>query len=215
MLLRTEEIAELLREGDELLRAGKWDKKRDPLVIAPIPDLKTLKARGAGAVDLRLGTWFLSLRQSRIPFLEVDSSDERRCRQYARHHYVRFGERYYLHPGSFVLGTTLEWLRLPKNLFGYVAGKSTLGRRGLVIATATAVHPGFMGCVTLELANIGEIPIVIKPGMLACQLCLHEARYLELSPEMDPSQHAGHRRAELGRWKLDRSTEFLAGAGES
>jgi dCTP deaminase len=216
MPLRTEAIAKRLREADDLLGAGKWDNERDILVVQPMPNLENLRTQGAGSIDLRLGTWFLSLRQSRMPCLQPDSSKEKQRRQYARHHYVQFGKNYYLHPGSFVLGTTLEWVRIPRDLFGYVVGKSTLGRRGLVIATATAVHPGFMGCVSLELANIGEIPIVLKPGMFVCQLCLHDAPYsVEDIPAVDRSQHAGHRRAELGRWELNPPTEFLADAGES
>jgi len=216
MPLRTEAIAKRLREADDLLSAGKWDVERDILVVQPKPNLEKMKTLGSCSIDLRLGTWFLSLRQSRLPYLEPDTSKEKHCKQYARHHYVRFGESYYLHPGSFVLGTTLEWVRIPRDLFGYVAGKSTLGRRGLVIATATAVHPGFMGCVSLELANVGEIPIVLKPGMFACQLCLHNAPWLaEDLPNVDCSQHVGHRRAELGKWELNRQSEFLADAGES
>jgi len=207
MLLRTERIAELLHEGEK-------EEASDPLIIAPAPNLEDLAKQGAGAVDLRLGTWFLSLRQSRMPYLDVALSDADQCLQLCKYHYVRFGESYYLHPGSFVLGTTLEWMRIPKNLFGSVAGKSTVGRRGMVIATATAVHPGFTGCVSLELANIGEIPIRIRPGMLVCQLSLYLVDFVEQSKEVDRSQHVGKRRAELGSWLLDPLARKLAKAVE-
>jgi dCTP deaminase len=209
MLLRTEEIAALLKEGLN-------PEKEDPFVISPTPDLDKLEHQGAGAIDLRLGTWFLSLSQSRMPCLDMDGIDSVNTeqRQLCRYHYVHFGEKYYLHPGTFVLGTTLEWLRLPRNLFGYVVGKSTLGRRGLVIATATAVHHGFTGCLTLELANIGEIPVVLRPGILVCQLSLHQSSQLAQEKEVDCSQHIGKRRAELGCWKRDSLAEALARAYE-
>ncbi len=227
MVLRTEVIANLIRDGEATSAV-------DPLVIAPKPKLDGpdgLDEQGAGAVDLRLGTWFLGLRQSKQPYLKVAVEDthtqdeksnkdsarrrpEQRCSPLCKYSYVRFGESYYLHPGSFVLGTTLEWLRIPRNLFGSVMGKSTVGRRGLVIATATAVHPGFIGCVTLELANIGEIPIAIRPGMHICQLCLYEAQMLEPRKEVDQSQHIGKRRAELGTWTLDSLAQGLAKAAE-
>ena len=57
----------------------------------------------------------------------------------------------------------------------YVIGRSTLGRIGLVVATAIGIHPGFQGCLTLELANIGEVPIKMRPGMRIAQLFLHAA----------------------------------------
>ncbi len=88
---------------------------------------------------------------------------------------MRFGEDFILHPRSFVLGVTLEWLRMPSNFAGYVIGKSSWGRRGLIIATATGVHPGFTGCLTLELSNIGDLPIAIRPGMTIAQLFVHSA----------------------------------------
>jgi dCTP deaminase len=54
-----------------------------------------------------------------------------------------------------------------------VTGKSNIGRRGLVIETAPGVHPHFNGCLTLEMANLGEIPLEISPGMKICQLFVH------------------------------------------
>ena len=89
-------------------------------------------------------------------------------------YYVPFGEQFILHPGTFVLGVTLEWIRLPRDLAAYVIGRSSWGRYGLIIATATGVHPRFTGCLTLELSNVGEIPIKVKPGASICQLFVHQ-----------------------------------------
>jgi dCTP deaminase len=124
--------------------------------------------------------------------------------------YVPFGSRFILHPQSFVLGATLEWIRLPSNLAGYVVGRSSWGRRGLIIATAAGVHPGFTGCLTLELTNVGEIPIVIKPGMTICQLFLHTVD--SKSPETDKSPFVCSRRPSLGKIKLDAVAEKLSRA---
>jgi dCTP deaminase len=76
-----------------------------------------------------------------------------------RQHFVPFGQKFVLHPGRFALGSTLEWLRLPATMSGYVTGKSSLGRHGLIIETAAGIHPSFSGCLTLELANVGEVPL--------------------------------------------------------
>ncbi len=78
-----------------------------------------------------------------------------------------------MHPGQLVLGSTLEYVQLPRDLMAYVIGKSSWGRMGLVIATATKVDPGFKGCITLEIVNEGEIPLVLYPGLPIAQLVLH------------------------------------------
>jgi len=78
-----------------------------------------------------------------------------------------------LHPGEFVLGSTLEVVELPDDLVGRVEGKSSLGRLGLLIhSTAGFVDAGFQGHLTLELSNVANLPIAIYPGMRIGQLCL-------------------------------------------
>src|SRR3954454_2737100 len=116
----------------------------DRLFIRPMPDTKALRASASSSVDLRLGTWFAAMRQSRFSLLRVDDEVHDLCKraklsqkqtvevaEYIRGtsasnqanlmktSYVPFGERFILHPGSFVLGVTLEWIRLPKNVAGY------------------------------------------------------------------------------------------------
>ena len=215
MILKSEQILALLRQEDPTAKA-------DPLVIVPAPEEEELAKKGAASVDLRLGTWFVSLRQSRMSCLDMSGRrSEKSERQERPHshphlsktHYVPFGGAYYLHPGNFVLGTTLEWLRLPINLFGQVIGKSSLGRRGLVIATAIGVHPGFTGCLTLELSNVGEIPLAIIPGMLVCQLCLHQVDQLGQSDFVDCSQFVGSHKPRLGLYQLDEQAQALADEG--
>ena len=80
----------------------------------------------------------------------------------------------------------------------------------MIIATAVGVHPGFTGCLTLELTNVGEIPIAIKPGMTICQLFLHTVD--SRSPEIDKSPFACSRRPTLGKIKLDEVAKKLARA---
>jgi dCTP deaminase len=77
-----------------------------------------------------------------------------------------------LHPGEFVLGSTVEAVTLPDDLAARVEGKSSLGRLGLLThATAGFVDPGFSGHVTLELSNVATLPIMLWPGMKIGQLC--------------------------------------------
>src|SRR5438270_3608249 len=78
-----------------------------------------------------------------------------------------------LHPGEFVLGSTLEIVTLPDDLAGRLEGKSSLGRLGLLThSTAGFIDPGFNGHITLELSNVANLPITLWPGMKIGQLCL-------------------------------------------
>jgi dCTP deaminase len=83
------------------------------------------------------------------------------------------GEPFVLHPGEFVLGSTLELCTLPDDLAGRLEGKSSLGRLGLLThSTAGFIDPGFSGHITLELSNVANLPITLWPGMKIGQLCM-------------------------------------------
>lgn len=203
MIINADVIARLLSSPDP----------DDPLIITPQPSLEGLAASGAAAVDLRLGTWIVSLRQSKIPMLDVSNSSNTLGEAgLTRQYYVPFGKKFILHPKYFVLGVTLEWIRLPRNMAGYVIGKSSWGRRGLVIATAVGVHPGFAGCLTLEISNLGEIPVAIWPVMHICQLFVHDAR--SESPTASKSVFGGQRKPRLGTIKPDPIAEALMKANQ-
>ena len=84
---------------------------------------------------------------------------------------VADGDSFMLHPGEFVLGSTLERVAVPTDLVARVEGKSSLGRLGLVIhSTAGFIDAGFDGHVTLELANLANLPITLYPGMKIGQI---------------------------------------------
>ena len=82
-------------------------------------------------------------------------------------------EPFILHPGEFVLGSTLEVVSVPDDLAARLEGKSSLGRLGLLThSTAGFVDPGFSGHITLELSNVANLPITLWPGMKIGQLCM-------------------------------------------
>ena len=84
-------------------------------------------------------------------------------------------EAFMLHPGEFVLGSTLERVGVPDDLVGRVEGKSSLGRLGLMIhSTAGFIDAGFDGHITLELANVASLPITLYPGMKIGQISFME-----------------------------------------
>jgi dCTP deaminase len=192
---------------------GKAGSATDPLVITPLPrDLDEDPAKAmrieqfdGSAIDLRLGTWFELPRASAISHFDVRDDAAKDDEPRARHTktvFRPFGGEFFLPPRQFVLASTLEWIRLPSDLAGSVTSKSSWGRRGLVIATAVSVHPHFSGCLTLELANLGETTIALQPGVRICQLSLHQLT----SPAPAPPDHAsfvGYRRPVLAPIRLD------------
>jgi dCTP deaminase len=168
------------------------------------PDFETEKSE-ASAQDAALGSGDdivsdkSEANRSALP-LENQWAATARHAMRTTEHFVPFGENFVLHPGRFVLGVTMEWLTLPKSLSGYVSGKSSLGRHGLVIETAAGLHPGFSGCLTLELANVGEVPIVISPGMEICQIFLHG---INLHQGGDVGTFSGQRKPAISLPKRD------------
>lgn len=86
---------------------------------------------------------------------------------------VEDGQPFVLHPGEFVLASTLEVITLGQGLAARLEGKSSLGRLGLLThSTAGFIDPGFSGHVTLELSNVANLPIKLWPGMKIGQLCI-------------------------------------------
>lgn len=165
MILSAEKIRELLEKPAT--------KIEDRLVISPLLDVDKQLKPGTASVDVRLGQRFhipLRAKLSQLDLLSSTHQDD--LLKYKDDTFVPIGDFFVLHPGQFVLGETLEWVHLPKNLTSFVVGKSTWGRDGLIIATAIGVHPNFSGILTLEISNVGEIPIYLYPGLAIAQLFL-------------------------------------------
>jgi dCTP deaminase len=191
----------MLSADEVVRRLCKEPDDSDRLAIVPSPNLEQLLRRGATSIDLRLGRWFRSFKQSQSKHFQLWRDDPDPDHPGEPHslstkeHFVPFGNHFVLHPGRFVLGATLEWLSLPPNLSGYVTGKSSLGRHGLVIETAAGLHPKFSGCLTLELANVGEVPLTISPGMEICQIFLHATDGCKDQP--NPGNFSGQRKPSI------------------
>jgi dCTP deaminase len=195
--------------GDQIVDAMRDDRGTgSPLVIVPAPSEKDILRRGGTSIDLRLGRWFRSFKQTHTPSFplappRLSGGDRARPTHgfKTKQHFVPFGKPFVIHPGSFVLGATLEWLDIPRHLSAYVTGKSSLGRHGLVIETAAGIHPGFSGCLTLELANVGEIPLEINPGMQICQIFFHAT---QPSTHLSRGKASGRRKPVLPATSPDR-----------
>lgn len=157
-----------LLSGAAIADAIRETSLKERLVITPLFDLTTQIKRGAASIDLHLGCRFAAAKKRKMA--EATAGYRQMSMD---NHYVSFGSEFVLHPSHFVLATTLEWVRLPPCLGAYVIGRSSLARMGLIIETAAGVHPSYSGVITLELTNVGEIPLRILPGQAICQLFLH------------------------------------------
>ena len=119
------------------------------------------------SVDLRLGDSFRVFHNHLAPAIDLDRPPEHLTELIM----IRPDESFVIHPGEFVLGTTLERVELPDDVVARIEGKSSLGRLGLIVhATAGFVDPGFAGTLTLEITNLTRIPIILWPGKPIAQL---------------------------------------------
>lgn len=151
------------------------------LVVSPLLSPEQI---GTSSIDLRMGNVALMARargSSHVdPALEKLKKDENpfaskmRWQQKHERYELPFGAELLLHPGALALVPTLEWIQIPEDLMGEVTARSTWAREGLSIATATLIEPGYEGIVTLELANLGQIPISFYPGLKIAQISFSE-----------------------------------------
>jgi dCTP deaminase len=119
------------------------------------------------SIDVRVDRFFRVFRNARYPYIDVKQPMEELTELVE----IERDDPFILHPGEFVLGSTLERVVLPDDLVARLEGKSSLGRLGLLIhSTAGFIDPGWDGHVTLELSNVANLPITIYYGMKIGQL---------------------------------------------
>jgi dCTP deaminase len=140
----------------EQLAAGR-------LVLDPFDDALVQPS----SVDVRVARQFRVFHNNRQPYIDVRKPSEDLTELVE----VGDDEPFILHPGEFVLGTTLERVAIPTDMVARLEGKSSLGRLGLLIhSTAGYIDPGWDGYITLELSNVARLPITIYAGMRIGQL---------------------------------------------
>ena len=119
------------------------------------------------SIDVHLDRQLLVFRNSRRPYIDVREEMSDLTEMVT----IDDDRAFMLHPGEFVLGSTLEHIELPDDLVARLEGKSSLGRVGLLIhSTAGYVDPGWKGHLTLELSNVANLPITLYQGMKIGQI---------------------------------------------
>ncbi|MBF0339579.1 MAG: dCTP deaminase [Magnetococcales bacterium] len=135
------------------------------IVIDPLPPDHCF---GSFSVDVSLGQEFRTFRHVRMPYLDL--SDQKSVHSVSEEcmEAITIGEqeRFFLHPGEFALGMTRERVRVAEDLVGWLDGRSSLARVGLMVhITAHSIDPGWDGHITFEFFNAGRLPLALPPGL--------------------------------------------------
>lgn len=139
--------------------------------ITPLPDLET--SLGSISIDFRLGSTFMVFEHSRHSF--IDPRQPQSIGDAMRTIEVGPDEPFFMQPGDFALASTVEMLELPDDLLGRLEGRSSIARLGITVhSTAALFEPGWIGTATMELSNLGRMPVALYPGMRICAFSFEE-----------------------------------------
>ncbi|RBQ23718.1 dCTP deaminase, dUMP-forming [Candidatus Methanobinarius endosymbioticus] len=177
--------------------------KTGEIEINPLEDIE--RQVQPSSVDLRIGSEFKGFRIIKKPF--IDPKDPEDLDSYMESMHIDEGESFIIHPNEFALATTYEKVKIPDNFVARVEGRSSMGRLGITMhVTAGYIDAGFEGKITLEISNIGKMPVALYPGQRACQIVFEtmtsNADMPYGHPERD-SKYMGQTRPESSRIKQD------------
>ncbi|QTM01702.1 dCTP deaminase [Mannheimia sp. ZY171111] len=141
----------------------------DKGIITITPRPSDEKISGATA-DVRLGSSFRVFREHNTPYIDLSGPREEVTAQLnnvmSDEIIISDDEAFFLHPGELALATTLESVTLPANIVGWLDGRSSLARLGLMVhVTAHRIDPGWEGKIVLEFFNAGKLPLALRPNM--------------------------------------------------
>jgi len=149
----------------------------EELIIRPLLDEK--KQIGEISIDFRLGTDFLTSFQGREAYIDAtgDNARFKPIKSFFASTRRRLGETFLLHPYQTVLCSSLEYIKLPDNIFAVLSMRSSYSRLGLSLSTM--IQAGYCGCISIELTNVNNNPIKIRVGAR-----LFQARFFRADNEM-------------------------------
>lgn len=165
------------------------------LVVSP----GGLSAIRGASIDVRLAKHFIVFERSSTSALSAAEGGARQMQSAVE---KSWDDHFVLHPGELVLASTLEYLVLPSDLAATVVTRSSYGRLGLITATAIFVHPWFKGALTLELVNLGQVPLALQPGERIAQLVLQRISPPKQYPDAD-DKYTCNTRPEFSRVSRD------------
>lgn len=153
MRLSDQDIEQSLKDGN--------------IVISPAPNASMISGV---SVDIRLGNEFRVFQDHTAPYIDLSGPKEQM--QQAMNSvmsdeiFIPDGEAFFLHPGELALAVTYESVTLPDDIVGWLDGRSSLARLGLMVhVTAHRIDPGWSGQIVLEFYNSGKLPLALRPKM--------------------------------------------------
>ncbi|MBI2958622.1 MAG: dCTP deaminase [Chloroflexi bacterium] len=174
--------------------------------VSPAPDLST--QLGPCSIDLRLAETFRVFERSRAPFIDTQGTA---CDDLMREVVVALDDMFIMQPGELVLASTHESLELADDLLARLEGRSSLARLGIIVhGTAGVFEPGWRGRPTLELGNLGPMPVALHPLMRICSFTFEELS----SPSDVPywkratSKYLGQKGADPSRFYSEKDAEL-------
>ncbi|QYJ73849.1 MULTISPECIES: dCTP deaminase [Shewanella] len=137
------------------------------ILIEPRPSIDAISGV---SVDVRLGNQFRVFQDHTAPFIDLSgpSAEVQAAldRVMSDKIDIKDGDAFFLHPGELALAVTLESVTLPADIVGWLDGRSSLARLGLMVhVTAHRIDPGWQGKIVLEFYNSGKLPLALRPGM--------------------------------------------------
>ncbi len=172
------------------------------IVIDPIIDEEQIQP---SSIDMRLGDEFKVFKVISKPY--IDPKDPEDIASYMESMVVEENDAFIIHPNEFALATTYEYVKVPEDLVARVEGRSSMGRLGVTMhVTAGFIDPGFEGKITLEISNIGSMPVALYPGQRVCQIVFETMTSPAERPYGHPdrkSKYMGQKSPESSRIKHD------------
>ncbi len=151
------------RDLKQALKTGK-------IKITPTPNFSS--QLGSCSIDLRLGGTFRIFESGMHGVIDPRKST---AKEFTKEIIVKEGEPLIMQPGDFILGTTVENVEIPDDLVGSLEGRSSMGRLGIIVhSTAATIDAGWRGHITLELANMGKLPVALYPNMRICSISFEQ-----------------------------------------
>jgi dCTP deaminase len=140
--------------------------------IEPMPTDNKIKGI---SVDLRLDNRFRVFNDHTAPFIDLSGPREQvqalLDKVMGNEIIIEQDQAFFLHPGELALASTLESITIPDDLVGWLDGRSSLARLGLMVhVTAHRIDPGWQGQIVLEIFNSGKLPLALRPGMDICAI---------------------------------------------
>jgi len=192
------------KDIEQSINAGKIN-------IEPTPDSSMISGV---SVDIRLGNEFRVFKEHTAPYIDLSGPKEEMQKAMnsvmSDEIHIEDGDAFFLHPGELALAVTYESVTLPDDIVGWLDGRSSLARLGLMVhVTAHRIDPGWSGQIVLEFYNSGKLPLALRPKMKIAALNFETMSTSALRPynKRDDAKYKGQKGAVASRISQDEASK--------